>query len=709
MKKVHLWGIIVLLVGLLAACSTNDAPEIDVNDTLVDEAANDFRISYNDGYDLTDPAELSRLVKDYPEFSSVSESLAAEAADIRAEAETNGLETQTYDAYCNSSVGLYKFYASHIDNYKFKSKYKINCNYKWYAVKVYSTIKNDHYYNKYVAYHAYGAWVYSKHYDWFNDSNRPDVVCAYGYGGVFDYHGRFYSVAPKKHCVNFRDKFNPTPTNDAPTVDAGDDTKITLPTTTTTLNGSASDDGRPNGRLTVKWKQVSGPANATISNPNSLNTSVSFPAVAGDYHFRLTASDGALSSSDTVDITVSPAPAPTNDAPNVDAGDAAKITLPETSYILSGSASDDGQPNGQLTTTWTQVSGPANTSIVSPDSLSTKVDFPTTPGDYTFRLTASDGALSSSDTVVITVSPATPEPGNDAPTVDAGDAAKITLPETSYILRGSASDDGQPNGQLTTTWTQVSGPANTSIVSPDSVNTKVDFPTTPGDYTFRLTANDGALSSSDTVVITVSPATPAPTNNAPTVDAGDAAKITLPETSYILSGSASDDGQPNGQLSTNWTQVSGPGNASIVSPDSLNTKVDFPTTAGDYTFRLTASDGDLSSSDTVVITVSPATPEPGNDPPKVNAGEDRTITLPTTTIVITGTASDDGRPDGQLTTLWTQVSGPATASFVSAESATTQFNFPPVPGTYTFRLTASDGSLSSSDTVVITVLPDPKN
>ena len=97
-------------------------------------------------------------------------------------------------------------------------------------------------------------------------------------------------------------------TNQAPTVSAGPDQTITLPTTAL-LAGTASDDGRPNppSALTYSWSVVSGPGTVTFSAPSALSTTASFSAT-GAYGLRLTASDSALSSSDVVNVTVNPAP-----------------------------------------------------------------------------------------------------------------------------------------------------------------------------------------------------------------------------------------------------------------------------------------------------------------------------------------------------------------------------------------------------------------
>src|SRR5438093_918726 len=81
---------------------------------------------------------------------------------------------------------------------------------------------------------------------------------------------------------------------------------ITLPTNSTTLQGTATDDGLPKNTLTISWTQVSGPGTASFNTPNAAITDVTFP-VAGTYVLQLTANDSQLSSSSNVTVTVNPA------------------------------------------------------------------------------------------------------------------------------------------------------------------------------------------------------------------------------------------------------------------------------------------------------------------------------------------------------------------------------------------------------------------
>ena len=78
------------------------------------------------------------------------------------------------------------------------------------------------------------------------------------------------------------------------------------------------------------------------------------------------------------------------------------------------------------------------------------------------------------------------------------------LPVLSATLSGSATDDGLPNppGALTYTWSRVNGPGTVAFANKNAASTTATF-SVGGIYTLQLTANDGALAGSDTVVLTV--------------------------------------------------------------------------------------------------------------------------------------------------------------------------------------------------------------
>ncbi len=221
----------------------------------------------------------------------------------------------------------------------------------------------------------------------------------------------------------------------------------------------------------------------------------------------------------TVTPTPTPTPTPVNQAPIVNAGMDQTITLPNAAS-LSGTASDDGlpAPPAALTITWSGFSGPGTVTFGNINSLNTTASF-STDGVYILRLTADDGAVVTTDDITITVNAAstptptptatpnpTPTPTNQSPVVNAGTDQTITLPSNAD-LRGTVSDDGLPApSSVLTIWSAVSGPGTVSFGNINALNTTADF-SQSGVYVLRLTADDGALSASDDLTVTVSDAT----------------------------------------------------------------------------------------------------------------------------------------------------------------------------------------------------------
>jgi len=303
-------------------------------------------------------------------------------------------------------------------------------------------------------------------------------------------------------------KFTVTsPVNNAPVITAIPNQTVTLPSGVV-LSGTISDDGLPNGNLTASWRVVSGPGIVTFGTATAktsgatgqsltltASAAVSFSA-AGTYDIRLTANDGKLTSSDDAIITVNApgnAPAVTNQPPVVNAGANQTITLPAYAN-LTGSATDDGLPNGALTARWSVISGPGTVTFGNATSSTTTVTF-SASGGYTLQLTASDGQLSSSSTTTVTVNAAT------GPVVSAGANRTITLP-SSAALSGSVTDPCLPNCALTGTWNMASGPGTVTFANPGALSTTATF-STAGTYVLQLTASDGLLSSSSTITVAV--------------------------------------------------------------------------------------------------------------------------------------------------------------------------------------------------------------
>jgi RHS repeat-associated protein len=389
---------------------------------------------------------------------------------------------------------------------------------------------------------------------------------------------------------------------------------------------------------------------------------------------------GGLNADAAFTITVSPV----NDPPSVTAGDPHSLTLPAFA-ALTASASDDGDPPGQpsLTFSWTQLSGPGAAVFAAPDQPDTAAAF-TAAGEYVLRITVTDGEFTAHDELTVTVIPA-----NQAPAISIAPATAILRGEP-LTLTGFVSDDGLPTGSGVVTLWSASGPGTAHFSSVAALTTSAIFDTA-GAWTVTLRATDGEILSHAGLHVTV-----VEPNHAPVVTAGPLLTYEIGQPPAALTGTITDDGQPRGAAVTSlWSQSSGPAPASIASPSSLSSTVQF-TAPGDYQFRLTASDTLLSGSAVQSVHVIPRQ----NRAPTVDAGADQVLEGQAFA-QLSGTAQDDGLPAGSaVTASWSQVSGPAPAVIQSTETLTTGVTGP-APGHYVFRLTAGDGELTAHDDVTV--------
>ncbi|MDF2187500.1 T9SS type A sorting domain-containing protein [Paraflavitalea sp. CAU 1676] len=519
--------------------------------------------------------------------------------------------------------------------------------------------------------------------------------------------------------VNVVVSATPPANNKPPVPNAGVDITVMQPVTQVTLKGSATDaDG---SIASYSWIKVSGPANAQIVSPNDATTQVT-GLLVGTYVFKLFVADdknGTAADDITVTVLASDGRAQTG----VDPGPNVTITLPTNSITLDGTASYDpfgGKINGWR---WLKLSGPAGGTVTN-TGVSVTTATGLTEGVYVFQLTTwnSQWAPQSANKIV-TVLPggSTPPPANTN-IAKAGADQAITLPTNSVTLNGSGTVD--PTGALKSiAWTKIAGPTAGTITTPAALTTTVTA-LTEGTYQFRLTvANSQGVYSSDTVAIVVNPAvtTPPPTKPANRIaDAGSDQTIQLPTSSVTLNGSGSID--PLGALqAVAWTKISGPAAGTITTSSALTTTAT-GLTAGTYQFRLLVySKQWVPSSDTVQIVVKPGStdnsngggnggePVPGDGTGPsgngtiTNAGPDRAIQLPTNSVILDGTASND--PSGALKSwFWNKISGPSGETITNAStSKPTITNL--VAGVYKFRLTTwSSQWVPYSDTMQLTVL-----
>jgi hypothetical protein len=150
-----------------------------------------------------------------------------------------------------------------------------------------------------------------------------------------------------------------------------------------------------------------------------------------------------------------------------------------------------------------------------------------------------------------------------------------------------------------------------------------------------------------------------------------------------------------------WTKVSG-ASVTFGTPNSASTTVTGLTT-GTYVLRctVTQSDGQTAYGE-VTITVN----IPVVSAPTANAGTNQTITLPTSTVNLSGsytTASGH-----TATVLWTKVSGSGTQTIFNNTTLTPSISGLTTAGSYVFQLKVTqDDSQFATSTVTITVNTAP--
>jgi gliding motility-associated-like protein len=355
------------------------------------------------------------------------------------------------------------------------------------------------------------------------------------------------------------------------------------------------------------------------------------------------------------------------------------IQLPTNSVILPGGGNS---ATGITDYKWTKKSGPACT--LANDLTANLTVTNMVEGLYVFELQVTDADGFDFDQVQVTVKPVT---ANQNPVADAGANATITLPTSTAVFHGIGTDaDGTIAGY---DWIKVSGPACT-LAGNLTKDLSISGITTAGTYIFQLTVKDDKnATGSDQVNLVVNAAG---VNQLPIVNAGSAKTIYLPTSTVSITATASD---PDGTISTiAWTKKSG-GAATLGTTNALTFN---PTglALGTYVFRITVTDnksGQSFSEVTVNVLQS-------NQPPIANAGGDQSLTLPTNSINIAGSGTDN---DGSIASYsWDQVSGP-TCTLGSANIPTFAVTNM-VQGTYVFGLTVTDNQGATAyDEVKVTV------
>ncbi|HVS97534.1 MAG TPA: PKD domain-containing protein [Puia sp.] len=273
---------------------------------------------------------------------------------------------------------------------------------------------------------------------------------------------------------------NPAPvvSGGTPQVSAGAGQTITLPASSASLYGNASET---NGTIvSYQWTQVSGPSTATLYSAAQSSTYIDGLTQAGTYTFQLTVTDNSgQTASATTTVTVVAG----NQSPVAIAGANRTVTQSTSPVSLNGSASYD--PDGSIVGySWVQAAGAGGVTIAN-STTSTPSIYGMQVGSYTFRLTVTDnlGATGSSNVTITVVAG-----GSQTLTANAGVTDTVTLPVDTATLNGlgSTTTSGTIVGYA---WQQLNGPSTAAIGNPSASVTPVSG-LQAGAYTFQLTVTD---------------------------------------------------------------------------------------------------------------------------------------------------------------------------------------------------------------------------
>ncbi len=367
-------------------------------------------------------------------------------------------------------------------------------------------------------------------------------------------------------------------TNQAPSVSAGPDLALDL-AASAFLDGTVSDDGLPSGTLSSSWSAVSGPGTVGFANANAVDTTATFSSV-GSYVLRLTASDGELSSFDDVAVNVTSSGGATTlerrvlaGADDAEQGASGSVSLGSSDLELV----TDGSDVQSVGIRFSGLAIPAGAAIQS-----AWIQF------------QADEASSAAATLTLE-----------------GEASDNAAPFTS----GANNVGARPRTAASVVWTppawNVVGEAGAAQRTPDLAAVVQQIVSRSGwasgnALAFVITGNgrrvaesfEGTAAGAALLHVVFGAGSG---NLAPSASAGPD-QIVLLGQAAALDGSASDDGQPSGTLTTTWSRVSGPGSVGFGDASAVDTSATF-SAAGGYVLRLAAFDGELSGQDEMAVSV----------------------------------------------------------------------------------------------------------
>ena len=390
----------------------------------------------------------------------------------------------------------------------------------------------------------------------------------------------------------------------------------------------------------------------------------------GSHDITVQVTDGSLTDSETLTVTVNEV----NVAPVLNTID--DQTVNEfVELTFTATASDDDSLTFSFDGTF--PSGAAITSA----GVFTWTPTESQDGDHTITVQVTDGSLTDSETLTVTVNEV-----NVAPVLNAiGDKGTSELVELTFTA--TASDTDVVDNLVNTLTFSLDGtfPSGATITSA-GVFTWTPTELQVGSHDITVQVTDGSLTDSETLTVTVNEVNVAPVLN--TID--DQTVNEFVELTFTAT--ASDDDSLTFLFDGTF-----PSGAAITSA-GVFTWTPTESQDGDHTITVQVTDGSLTDSETLTVTVNEV-----NVAPVLNAiGDKGTSEL--VELTFTATASDTDVVDNLVNTLTFSFDGtfPSGAAITSAGV----FTWTPTElqvGSHDITVQVTDGSLTDSETLTVTV------
>ncbi len=426
-------------------------------------------------------------------------------------------------------------------------------------------------------------------------------------------------------------------------------------------------------------------SNASIANARVSGSQVTItPVIEGDAIITVTASDGKLTATQTVSVSV----VQQNRGP-VAVGTISHQTLKigDSVVVLDVSNNFQDPDGGNLT----YSASSSNTSVADVDVSGSQVTItPVSEGDSTITVTASDGTLTATQTFSVTVTAVSH--ANQTPiTIGVISDRTLAVEDSPVVLEVSHNFSDPDNDTLT--YSVFSD--NADVVNAGVSGSQVTItPVGAGSASITVGASDGEFTATHTISVTVT-ATPV-ANRAPVTVGAISARTLAVGSSPIVLDVANNFNDPDGDTLTYRTSSD---NNSVATANPVGSQVTItPVGKGSATITITASDGKLTATQTISVTVT--VPVANRAPVAVGTISARTLTVGDAAVVIdvSGNFNDPDKDD-----LTYSVSSNNTRVVTSSASSSKITITPVGAGSATITITASDGKLSGTQTLSISV------